>query len=914
MNTASYRKRLDSLLEGIQILNHEFRYVYLNDIMAEQAKAPKESLLGHTMMEKFPGIENTEMFTLLGKCMKDRQPRRMENHFAYPDGTSRWFDLVIEPAEEGVCVLSLDITQQKLSLERLTTTRNLYAFLSQINQNIVHVKDAPALFSNSCHIALARGMFSMAWIQLFSHDGMTVSLAAQAGLPDEVLPLLVEIESRPGSPHDTVFTNGQYHICTDFSTCFKQEGMMALAAAKDIRECILLPIKKSGAVVGTFTLCSSNPLIFDKNVIDMLTEVAGDISFALDVFETERMRLEAEALVKANEKRFRALIEKSADMKTMATAEGRLVYGSPSVTKILGYDLPAMFNTFLFDIVHPDDIEDFKVQREKLLREPGGYFRFEMRIKHTKGHWVWCEGVATNLLHEPGVNALVSNFIDISEKKAAEQQREFDRNNLYALINNTSDLLWSVDTDFLLITSNKPFNDFIRSRYGKVLEKGSYVLELTPPEQQDWYLQHYRRAFAGEAFTESRLMKSPTPIWAELSFFPIRSGKQIIGTACQLRNVTGQKNLEQSLHMKIREISDYKHALDQSSIVAITDQKGIIRHVNDNFCSISKYSRSALIGQDHRIINSGHHSKEFFQDLWKTIAGGQIWKGEIKNRAKDGTFYWVDTTIVPFLDEKRKPYQYIAIRFDITQRKEAEEKLLSGNAELKKANLELDRFVYSISHDLRAPLTSILGLLLLLEEETREEETRNYAQLIHSSVNRLDNFIRNILSYSRNNRIGMQVERIPLQDTINGTIAALRGTTGREGIDFTVTIDERDAFHSDRQSFVTILENLISNAIKFRTHDAGSFIRISGTSADGVLDLSIADNGIGIPPQHHAKIFDMFYRLSGAVEGSGIGLYIVKEIVEKLDGSISVESEEGKGTVFKISLKNLDHGNKTDKV
>jgi PAS domain S-box-containing protein len=170
-----------------------------------------------------------------------------------------------------------------------------------------------------------------------------------------------------------------------------------------------------------------------------------------------------------------------------------------------------------------------------------------------------------------------------------------------------------------------------------------------------------------------RVRKDGTLFQAEVVITALRDEVgNLRGFSQVTRDITARKEAEEALRSSLRRMADLKAALDESAVVAITDQHGKITYVNDKFCEISKYYMEELLGQDHRILNSGFHTKEFFEDLWSTIARGDVWRGEIRNQARDGSTYWVDTTIVPFLDEAGKPDQYFAICNDITSYKEAD--------------------------------------------------------------------------------------------------------------------------------------------------------------------------------------------------------------------------------------------------
>lgn len=239
---------------------------------------------------------------------------------------------------------------------------------------------------------------------------------------------------------------------------------------------------------------------------------------------------------------------------------------------------------------------------------------------------------------------------------------------------------------------------------------------------------------------------------------------------------------------------------------------------------------------------------------------------------------------------------------------EAAQALAKQNEALIKINKELDSFVYSISHNLRAPLMSVLGLLDLAQNETNSLAIHQYHEMMKTSVCKLDETLKEILEYSRNARQGLLINEIDFQKIINDNFERMQFMPGYERIQKDIFIEGEGRFYSDQYRLSVILNNLISNAIKYSDpQKETSFIHITIKLGPEKISLVFKDNGIGIENNHIQKVFNMFFRATEKNEGAGLGLYIVKEAVEKLGGKIELESQVGKGTIFKIELPNLIH-------
>jgi chemotaxis family two-component system sensor kinase Cph1 len=356
----------------------------------------------------------------------------------------------------------------------------------------------------------------------------------------------------------------------------------------------------------------------------------------------------------------------------------------------------------------------------------------------------------------------------------------------------------------------------------------------------------------------------------------------------------------------LRELEDFKAALDAHAIVAIADAHGRITYVNDKFCSISKWSREELLGRDHRIINSGHHSKAFIRDLWDTIRSGQVWKGELKNRAKDGQIYWVDTTIVPTLGADGKPFQYVAIRAEITARKLLEERNAEILSALRVANRELNDFAYSVSHDLKAPLRGITGYAEELERKHKDGLSKRalfcQSQILVAARN-LDRLIEDLLHFARLGDAPLSLEDVDLRRMIAPILRDRHLMLAEHGVE--VSVDVADiTLRTWSRGLTQVLTNLIDNALKYSRDASPPHVCIRAVESAAGWEIVVSDNGIGFDMKYHDRIYGLFSRLvrSEEFEGTGAGLAIVKKLLDKLGGSIRAESEPGKGASFHVEL------------
>jgi PAS domain S-box-containing protein len=620
----------------------------------------------------------------------------------------------------------------------------------------------------------------------------------------------------------------------------------------------------------------------------------------------------------------RSLIEASLDPLVTISAEGKILDVNNASIKVTGVPREKLIGT---DFSNYFTEPLMAKEGYKQVFEEGSVSDYPLTIKHKNGKLTDVLYNASVYKDEKGnVLGVFAAARDVTEQKQAS---------LYArsLIEASLDPLVTISAKGEILDVNNASVKVTGVSREKLIGTDFSHYFTEPIMASEGYKQVFEKGSVSDyPLTIKHIDGTLTDVMYNASVYKDEKGN-VLGVFAAARDITEQKRIEEYLSKSVKEISDYKFALDEFSIVAITDQKGIIKHANDNFCKVSKYTREELIGQDHRIINSGYHPKEFISSLWSTIANGQIWRGELKNRAKDGTVYWVNTTIVPFLNEQGKPYQYVAVRTDITNQKRIEKELMeakvfaelaTGIAEEAQSKAESatlvaedavkakQQFLSNMSHEIRTPMNAIIGFTKVVLKTDLTAKQKEYLSAIKTSGDALIVLINDILDLAKVDSGKMTFEKTPfkMKASISAMLHLFETKIQEKNLEFVKNYDNKipEVLVGDPIRLHQIILNLVSNAVKFTTIGkiSVSVLLLSEDEDKATIEFSVTDTGIGIHENKILTIFENFQQASSDTSrlfgGTGLGLAIVKQLVEPQGGSITVKSKIGEGSTFSFVL------------
>jgi len=780
---ARYRHVLDTMMEGCQIIDFDWRYLYVNEVVAaQQARLRREELINHTVMELYPGVEGTALFATLRQCMEGRLARHLETQFNFPDGRSSWFELSIQPVHEGIFILSTDITERKRAEEQIRYQASL---LANINDAIIASDENQRITAwNSA----AESMYGWKAEEVLGQSA-TQTMKTEFDGTDraEVIRVLAETGTWRGEVTQTRKDGSRFYVETASISLRNAQG-----------------------------------------------KIIGYVSVNRDITE----RKEIEETLRRSEERFRSLAENNWDGVALFGADGGILYASPSTRRIIGFDPDAIMGRNAFEFIHPDDQALVTEKLMDVLQQPGGSINIDARLVHKNGSWRWLEGVFTNLLNVPSVQAIVNNFRDVTERKKIEEKIQRQNQRLKALR--------EIDTAILAADSVE--------KIVRVALK--HIRELTDCRRASITLID-RETNTAEIFDVSTTSETSIPMGTRVRLAQFQDMIQILS-------------------------KDQPVLINNLNVLTSPSPQlqNFMRDGLNSLCALPLFSQKTLIG----VLSISSEIINFFNEEQMSLGR------EVANQ------------VAIAITQNRLVAMLSQLNIDLEQRVRERENLIT---ELTAKNAELERFTYTVSHDLKSPLVTMKGFLGYLEQDMlagNVERLKGDTLRIANAVEKMQELLNDLLELSRIGRFVNTPESISFEELARSAVELVDGRLKEHGIAVQIQPD-LPFVYGDRQRLTEVLQNLLDNAAKYMGSQPQPIIEIGQRGEErGLRILYVRDNGMGIPSEYHERVFGLFNKLDALNEGTGIGLALVRRIIEFHGGRIWVESELGQGSTFFFTL------------
>jgi PAS domain S-box-containing protein len=602
---------------------------------------------------------------------------------------------------------------------------------------------------------------------------------------------------------------------------------------------------------------------------------------------------------------------------------GRILDSNPAAQAILGMDDAALRGLPFASLQSGAQAHEatFADPEHPVARVLGGVPRADgwvqsLRSASGEDRWVSMNCCSIPSAHPQRTHAVVTlRDVTASRAEAARLKRKTEE--LDHFFNSSLEMLCIANTRGEFVRLNQQWERSLGYRVDEL--EGRSFLELVHPDDLQPTLEAIKTLSAQHpllSFENRYRCKDGSYRWIEWRSMP--EGDLIHAAA---RDITERKTASEEL-LKARATADramsdinaLKAALDEHSLLSIADRRGRIVEVNSGFCHISGYSREELVGKDHRVLNSGHHPRSFWTSVFATLATGKAWRGEVCNRRKDGTLYWVDSTIVPHTGPDGKLEKYVSIRFDITAQKAAEAKLKAAEALAQEASIAKSEFLANMSHEIRTPMTAILGFTELVasdgDHENAPRRRLEYIDTIRRNGEHLLSIINDILDISKIEAGKMTVEATATDPVaiIRDVVALMDVKASGKGIRLSAAFETPmpATIESDPVRLRQILVNLVGNAIKF-TEVGGVTMHVGCDPQQQTITVGVQDTGIGLTDEQRGRLFEAFVQADTSTTrkfgGTGLGLRISKRLAEMLGGDITVTSIPGTGSTFSVTIR-----------